>query len=435
MKRQGLIGKSKDFASIDKQFRAAVLVGLMLSGVFLATGIGYAVAAEAPATNWSQTYGGTDQDDCYCAIQTSDGGYALAGSMKKGGHGTDFWLVKTDANGVMQWNQTYNMQYQDFAYCIIQTSDGGYALAGIAGVDAWLVKTDANGVMQWNQTYDGGNWDEVRGVIQTMDGGYALAGSTLSYGADSYDYWFIKTDAVGHELWNQTYGGANADNAYGIIQTSDNGYMLVGSTESYGEGSIDVWAVKTDIAGNMQWNQTYGTANIDLGYCATQTNDKGYALAGRSNDDFWLVKINAAGEMQWNQTYGGAKVDEAVCIISTSDGGYALAGSTESFSAGRTDFWVVKVDAAGNPQWNQSYGGRYHDRAYCIIETSDGAYALAGHTQSYGEGSYDYWLIKTTPDSLLVVPEYSLGIAGALAACLAALLLTTAIKKRHKTPT
>lgn len=305
------------------------------------------------------------------------------------------------------WSQTYGGSGDDEAYSVIQTSDGGYALAGFTNssgagsYDFWLVKTNSSGAMQWSQTYGGAGDDEGCSVVQTSDSGYMLVGSTTSYGAGETDAWLVKTDSSGGVQWNQTYGARAEDVAYSVVQTSDGGYALAGYTDSYGAGGYDFWLVKTNSSGGMMWNQTYGGAGDDEASNVIQTSDGGYALAGYTAslgagiDDFWLVKTDSSGNMLWNRTYGGSGDDEASCVIQTSDGGYALAGATNSSGTGGYDFWLVKTDSSGQSQWNQTYGGTYDEAANSLVQTSDGGYALAGWTGSYGAGDVDYWLVKT----------------------------------------
>ena len=311
----------------------------------------------------------------------------------------------TSAPPPIEWNQTYGGPGDDEAYSVIQTSDGGYALAGYTnssgagGYDFWLVKTDPNGIMQWNRTYGGTGDDEAYSVVQTSDG-YALAGYTMSFGAGSADFWLVKTNLSGIMQWNRTYGGAGDDEAYYVVQTSDGGYALAGYTTSFGPNRFwNFWLVKTDPNGNIEWNRSYGRGVEDEAYSVIQTADGGYALAGRTylsvgaGYDFWLVKTDSNGDMQWNQTYDLRLDDEAYSVVQT-NGGYALAGYTGSFGAGGYDFWLVKTNLSGIMQWNRTYGGAGDDVAYYVVQTSDGGYALAGYTSSYGVGGYDFYLVK-----------------------------------------
>jgi hypothetical protein len=399
--------------AIVKNFTLTVaLSGLLMFSLVIPVG--------ASLTGWSQTYGGTENDGALSLLQTSDGGYAMAGFTRSFGAGMDdFWLVKTDEAGGMQWNRTYGGAGSDIAVCLIETSDGGYALVGYtesfgAGSnDFWLIKTDKAGNIQWNQTYGGADGEYAFSLVETSDGGYTIAGYTRSYGAGRDDFWLIHVDSTGNAEWNQTYGGWDDDGTIFMVHTSDGGYALAGMTESFGYGSDrdDFWLVKTDSSGNMEWNQTYGGAIREYGFCLVQTSDGGYAMAGctcsfgAGSHDAWLVKADALGNLEWNRTYGGADVDGVTSLIQTSDGGYMLAGCTCSYGAGKGDFWLIKADEAGAMQWNRTYGGAEFDIASSLVATSDGGYTIAGYTYSFGAGNSDLWLIKT--DEQGVIPEFS----------------------------
>ena len=424
-----------------KNFTLTVaLFGLLLFSLVIPVG--------ASSTGWSQTYGGTENDGALSLLQTSDGGYAMVGYTRSFGAGEDdFWLIKTDEAGSMQWNRTYGGTGSDIAVCLIETSDGGYALVGYtesfgAGSDDfWFVKTDDAGNMQWNRTYGGTKGDYAFSLVETSDGGYTIAGYTRSYGAGRDDFWLIHVDSSGTAEWNRTYGGWDDDGAIFLVHTSDGGYALAGMTESFGYGSDrdDFWLVKTDSSGNMEWNQTYGGTIREYGFCLVQTSDGGYVMAGctcsfgAGSHDSWLVKTDAFGNMEWNQTYGGTDVDGATSLIQTEDGGYALAGSTKSFGAGDFDWWLIKTDGAGNMQWNQTYGGRGTDIAASLVETSDGGYTIAGYTYSIGAENSDLWLIKT--DEQGVIPEFpswTLLVAGFSAVTLLSIIYRRGFKQRRK---
>jgi hypothetical protein len=382
------------------------------------------VTSHQPASvEWSRTYGGTDMDYAYDMIRTNDGGYALTGFTWSYGAGVyDFWLVKTDVSGNMEWNQTYGGVGEDIAYALVQTDDGGYALAGYTSSfgagswDMWLVKTDASGNMQWNQTYGGVHADRAFDLVQTIDGGYAMAGDTESYGSgigEYYDFWLVKTDADGNAVWNRTYAGGTHDSAHSLIQTDDGGYALAGDAAYLGAGGADFWLVRTDADGNMLWNKTYGGAYHDWADALIQTDDDGYALTGTYSTGwgeyyFWLVKADSLGNMEWNRTYERTYGANSHALVQTNDGGYALAGEIFLVKSGQwdPDFWLIKTDASGNAQWNQTYGGIWAESAYSVVQTDDGNCALAGRSYSQ-ENSYDFWLVKTEshddPEERLVV--------------------------------
>ena len=367
---------------------------------------------------WQHTYGGINDDRAYSVIRTDDEGYALAGfTMSYGAGLQDFYLVKTDKNGNMIWNQTFGGAGADTAKSIIQTGDGGYALVGdttsfgnlssvFLSYDFWLVKTDEDGTMLWNQTYgyrlSFENGTEYSGsmansVIQTNDGGYALSGRTYGIGAGLADFYLVKTDEVGNLLWNQTYGGTENDNPLSMIQTNDGGFALAGYTESFGAGSSDFWLVKTDSLGNMEWNKTYGGSGSDEAISFLQTNDGGYILVGSStsveNGSIWLVKTDENGNIEWSKQPSPSSIQliSPTSIVESSDGGFAISG----------DFWVIKTDINGDILFYQSYETEieWFSASNCLIQASNGDYVLAGYRTSIeGDTSPDVLLVKTNQE-------------------------------------
>jgi hypothetical protein len=319
------------------------------------------------------------------------------------------YLVKMDTSGNIQWNQTYGGTSFERGWSVVQTSDGGYAIAGstvsfgAGGYDIYLVKTDPAGNMQWNQTYGGGGTDLGYSMAQSSDGGFVIAGVTGSFVSNPnfYDVYLVKTNASGAMQWNQTYGGARDDFGMSVVKTSDGGYAIAGYTDSFGSSNTNVYLVKVDANGNLQWNQTYGGTNNEEGRSIVQTTDGGYAIAGDSfifmatSSDVYLVKVDANGNLQWNQTYGGANTDYGYSVIQTSEGGYAIAGTTASFGTGYYEAYLVKTDATGNMQWNQTYGGAGSVNGVSVVQTSEGGYALAGYASSFGSSSNDVYLVKT----------------------------------------
>jgi len=391
-----------------KVYATAIMAFLMFSIVLVSMPMARA------ASMWSKSYGGAAADTAAGeTVQSSDGGYAILGDTNSfGAGGSDFWLIKTDADGNMQWNKTYGGALTETSGDMCLTSDGGYAMSGLTqsfgagGQDFWLVKINAAGNTLWNNTYGGTSNEYAYHVIQTVDGGYALFGQTNSFGAGGNDFWLVKTDASGNMQWNKTYGGTGNDIGIHVLQTGEGGYALAGHTSSFGAGSLDAWLIKTDAAGNMQWNKTYGGTGMEFGQCLDQSSDGGYIIGGITSSvgaggtDLWLFKTDGSGNMQWNQTYGGTGNDGSTHFIQTVDGGYAIVGYT---SGNGQDAALVKTDSAGNLQWNMTYGGTGSEIAYALLETSDGGYLLTINTNSFGAGGNDIWLVKT--DELGVFPE------------------------------
>ena len=289
-----------------------------------------------------------------------------------------------------EWSKTFGGPVSSFR-SVQQTSDGGYIITGYTGGDVWLVKTDAAGNEEWSKTFGGLDADIGFSVQQTSDGGYIVAGSTSSFGAGYSDLWLIKTDAAGNEEWSKTFGGTSYDEGRSVQQTSDGGYIVAGSTSSFGAGYSDLWLIKTDAAGNEEWSKTFGGTGNDYGYSVQQTSDGGYIIVGKTTSygaggaDLWLIKTDAAGNEEWSKTFGGSWGDTGYSVQQTSDGGYIIVGYTLSYDY---DLWVIKTDSEGNEEWNKILGGSYDDMGYSVQQTSDGGYIIAGTTDGYG------WLIK-----------------------------------------
>jgi len=402
----------KQYKILGKRLISGVLVGVMLAmaaSLGLGTDTMVAASEPPPETEWEKTFGGIYDDYAYSVQQTTDGGYIMAGGTNTYGAGWyDVYLVKTDASGNMEWEQTFGGSSRDEARSVQQTMDGGYIIAGSTGSygagggDFYLIKTDALGDMVWEKTFGGSGSDEARSVQQTPDGGYIIAGMTDSYGAGSWDFYLVKTDASGNMTWEQTFGGSDYEDAYSVEQTTDGGYILAGATESYGAGWADVYLVKTDASGNMTWEQTFGGIDDEFAYTVEQTTDGGYIIAGEKYSfgtdsyDFYLVKTDALGNMEWEQTFGGSNYDAAYSAEQTTDGGYIMAGATTSYGEGLRDVYLIKVDTSGNIEWEKTIGGSSHDFAYSVKQTTDGGYILAGLTISYGAGLQDVYLVKVS---------------------------------------
>ena len=357
--------------------------------------------------SWSRTFGGSENDLGYSVQQTSDGGYILFGTTESYGAGDyDFWLIKTDAQGNMQWAKTFGGSEDDWGYSVQQTSDGGYILLGgsysTGDGDFWLIKTDSQGNKQWERIFGGSEDDWGYSVQQTTDGGYILLGG--SYGTGDGDFWLIRTDAQGNKEWERTFGGSEDDQGYSVQQASDGGYILLGYTESYGAGSADFWLIKTDSQGNKQWAKTFGGSEDDWSISVQQTQDGGYILLGDTYSygagkaDVWLIKTDSQGNKQWDRTFGGSSQDNSISVQQTTDGGYILHGYTYSYGAGSADFWLIKTDAYGNKEWDRTFGGSKTDWGSSAQQTEDGGYILLGCTTSYGAGGLDFWVIKYCPE-------------------------------------
>ncbi|MFC2100273.1 T9SS type A sorting domain-containing protein [Bacteroidota bacterium] len=367
--------------------------------------------AQAPDTLWTKTYGGLNYDICNDMQLTSDGGYILAGvTLSYGAGSNDFYLVKTDANGDTLWTRTYGSSITETAYSVFQTSDGGYVVAGKVlssgpgSSEVFIVKTDSLGDTLWTRTVGGFELDEANSVIQTDgDDYYIILGSTKSYGPGSASVYFIEISPAADTIWEDYFGGPGNDYGYEVIETN-NGYVFIAKSASFGAGSYDAWIVRTDWDYNIIWTTTIGGITGDEGYTLQQTANGGFIGGGRTssfgpgNESFLIFHLNSSGDSLWAKAYGGTDRDECHSIQQTADGGYIAAGVTKSFGAGNYDFYIVRTDANGDSLWTKTLGGTGDDECRAIKQTPDGGYIIAGSTESFGMGQTDFWLIKLAPD-------------------------------------
>ncbi len=312
-------------------------------------------SSAAPTIVWHQDFSISDFANGYnVMIQTSDGGYAMtgmAGILELGNIGP--WLVKYDAAGKQQWSQPYVGQFKGGfsglisggAKSLVQTGDGGFALGGRFNDGASIIKTDSKGNIQWNQTYPGVNGAEA--VIKTSDDGFAVLGSKSS------ECWLGKTDSTGQLQWSQTYTNQNST-VVTVIQTKDNGYAIFISVNRY-RSYAQALLIKTDDSGKLSWTRTYDFPMSFLKSGAfIQTSDGGYALAANSNDKLCLIKTDSSGNTALTKTYSGYG-NLSYSVIQTSDGGYAL-GAGENIPLNPKGN-LLKLDVAGNLRWNMSADG------------------------------------------------------------------------------
>lgn len=389
-----------------------------------------------------KTYGGSKNESAQEIVSTSDGGYAVLGFTQsmdgditdKLNESFDFWVLKFNAENEIQWNKTYGGTEDDKGQDIIQTSDGGYAILGssfsnnedVSGNhgqnDYWLAKLDVSGNISWQKSFGYQGADYGISVIQTSDSGYLVTGVldvTSSDGAGNTsrfsnrhaggDYWALKLDASGTIEWSKYYGGLFTDTPESIVQTDDNGYIIVGGSDSMDTdisnniGSYDFWVVKISATGAIVWEKSFGGDEIDEAWSIVKSGDGNYLIAGdtRSNDvdvsnnigaaDLWLIKISPTGELLWEKTLGGTNFDVARDISATQDGGFLLAGSSRSDDVdvtenkGQNDAWALKVDSNGTIEWQTSVGGTNIDFAYGITELNNKKVIVVGDTYSNDE--------------------------------------------------
>jgi len=437
--------------------------------IFLLIHIIYIIGASTsaqPVIKHQTTIGG-DLDDYLTSMDlTKDGGliaggYSLSNRSKDKTQNSrgkyDYWIVKLDSMQNIQWDKTIGGKANDYLMSLQQTSDGGYIAGGhsfsnISGqktdsnrgnADFWVVKLNRRGVIQWDKTIGGSGIDRLHAVQQTKDGGYILGGTSDSNISGEktenthgyYDFWVVKLDKAGNIAWNKTIGGDSSDYLKFLKQTKDGGYLLAGTSSSNKSGNksensrglIDYWIVKLNSAGNIEWDKTIGGADNEYCRSVLETQDGGYIVAGnsfsnrsgektensRGNSDYWIVKMDKFRTIQWDKTIGGSNEDALLeglfSFAITSDSGYILGGysysdisgeKTEN-SRGGADYWIVKLNKRGHVQWDKTIGGNSDDELSSIQEFEKNRYRLAGYSNSSisgdkkqnSKGGYDYWLV------------------------------------------
>lgn len=253
---------------------------------------------------------------------------------------------------------------------------------------------------EWIQTIGGPYIEGATSVIQTSNGDFVVVGVTNSYGSGKYDIYMVRTDSSGDTIWWRAFGGTEDDEGYSVQETSDGGFIISGSTKSFGAGSYDIYLIKTNSSGNVQWSKEFGGSYPEYGYSVIQTSDGGYIVAGRTvsfgagNSDVYLVKTDSGGNVMWTKTFGGTADEEAQSIQQTDDGGYIIAGRTTSSGAGSSDVYLIKTDSNGNSVWIRTFGGSNYDSANSVEQTSDGGYIITGRYQAASMVGLIY-LIKT----------------------------------------
>ncbi|MFA6530981.1 MAG: hypothetical protein WCT31_04580 [Candidatus Micrarchaeia archaeon] len=315
---------------------------------------------------WDKNFSNGKYTNLESIVQTTDGDFILAGYVNFKGFGaeTDALLARVDSNGNTKWVKTYGGPGTEGVNSVAVTPDGGYIFAGWTfsqknNYDYWVVKTDVNGNMQWNKSFGGSTGEEAYSIRPTSDGGYIIAGPVNSIGAGSDDAWLIKLDSNGNEQWNKTYGKSSQDGAYSVWQTSDLGYIITGITDSYNGlgGNWNAWLIKTDSLGNTQWNKIIETNSASIAHSVQQAPDGGYLVVGESYSSFgqfkrkgyaWIVKTNSEGIIEWTKNLTNSYNGAAYAFQQTSDGGYVVAGFSGPINELNRNAWITKINPCDN---------------------------------------------------------------------------------------
>ncbi len=329
-------------------------------------------------TMWERTYGGSNSETLVVARETADGGYILGGNSWSGASGnksstnfgsSDYWVIRTDGAGNILWDRSFGGSGFEALTDLQQTADGGFVIGGYSNsgmdgnktspsyglYDYWIVRIDAAGNKLWDHSFGGSGQDFVASIQQTADGGFIIGGSSdspadgtkieVNYG--NADYWVVRLDANGQEMWQHVFGGTEYDQLVQVRQGADGGFILVGSSTS----------------GGPSGNRT--------------------SPGGRGYPDIWVVALDPNGNEIWQESVGGGQSSEPSNVITTPDGGWLVGatswgagGNKTSQSFGFSDYWLIRFSGNGNILWDHGYGGRSYDVLYAMDRTSDGGVIL-----------------------------------------------------------
>jgi hypothetical protein len=407
--------------------------------------------------------GGTSGDLFVSMSLTKDGGLIAGGtsysnkSFEKSQNirgGGDYWVVKMDKHSKIQWDKTIGGTGVENFKSVIQTLDGGYAIIGESAsyisveksessrgdLDYWLVKLDSAGNIEWDKTIDGNSVEVIDHIVQTSDSGYVLAGSSVSdisgekteSSRGNFDIWVVKLNKHGKKIWDKTIGGNDYDLSSGVAITTDGGVIIGGFSGSNKSGEksednrgtqSDYWIIKLDKKGNIEWDKTIGGSVDDYCHSVYQTDDGGYILGGSSNSnlsgektennlggyDYWLVKIDKNGKKIWDKTLGSIQDDYFNTMIQTKEGGTLLGGGSNGYvsgnktedSRGGFDYWIVNTNSKGNYVWDKTIGGYYDEYIYGLAEPQKNKFVAGGFSYSpegadktaFNRGDIDFWII------------------------------------------
>ena len=355
-------------------------------------------------TLWTKTYGDINSDEADGVVETADGDIIIAGtSYNVQNANYDVRLVKTTSEGDSVWSHLFGDMNHNGCSALDLTTDGGFILAGYTMVgsinhDVLLIKTDGSGDMEWESAFGGDGWETACAVQQTTDEGYVIFGNTNSFGAVEVDMYLVKTDSQGNLEWQNRYHNAVCDNAFDGLQTSDGGYLLAGITNS-SPGIERAYAVKTDSAGEMEWDlELEGDYSAGF-YAVCKSSDGGYLFSGRNHvltlsTYIYIVKTDSEGNVQWEQTLDDDTYRSVRALVQTEDGGYQLGCHTYTEESGN-DFCFFKIDAFGRFLQSSVLNCDAQDYTSDMTITVDKDVVLCGKTTSFGVGSYDMFLVRS----------------------------------------
>lgn len=387
-------------------------------------------------------FGGSGGDSPRKVIPTLDGGFAILGFTNSvDGDLTgkklavnDYWLLKLDVEGQLEWSRTIGGSGDDQGQSLTQLRDGGFALVGYAMSsdgdgsqnmgfhDNWVVRLDASGEILWERSFGYAGHDHAYDVVETRDGGLLFVGflDVTASGGEGNDrrdpaltahgvgeFWVTRLDPAGNIVWRRYFGGTDNDRAYAVATVPSGGFLVAGAAESANfdigdaRGSYDFWVLRLSEDGDLLWERSLGGSGIDRAYEIARTADGHFLVGGNTfsadgdvsrnhgGSDIWVVKLSEQGEVIWEQTYGGSGFDALESIMPDNAGGVLLSGNSRSSDGdlerneGENDIWVLRIDGQGRVLWQRSFGGPYEDFGFSAAQSLHGRILVVGEAREF----------------------------------------------------
>jgi hypothetical protein len=393
-----------------KTLISALLLAITIVSLVTASGVLTAQTAasqvpEAANLLWERNFGGAGDDRAFAARPIQDG-YIVAGSSTSNEQNrTHAWVIRLDSEGNAVWNRTFSQADSigsEFR-CVLSLSDGfllvGNAFLSSGGTVGYLVKIDIEGNPLWSTTVNMCAGVNKLFSAQRTDSGFVLVGlAGQSDGGGNSDVWLVETDADGNVVCNRTFGSSADEAGRAVAYIKNDGYVVAGYSDM-GDGNYDFLLLKIDASGNVLWKKTYGGAQSDKAYAMIATSDACIVAGdtrsqGNGESDAWIIKVDLNGNMLWEKTVGGEGFDAPTCVTVAPDGGYAIGGTTFSFGSGQRDFWLFKLNVAGEVLWSRTVGRSGYEESYAVVALANDKFFMAGWTNSLGEGRYDFYVVK-----------------------------------------
>ena len=358
---------------------------------------------------WKKSWGGNKRDKAMAVTEMSNGNLALAGYSRSFGKGrNDATVVCVSPKGRTLWYQSFGGKRIDEANAITSTADRHLVIAGVSqsfskdhDKDFYIVKLKENGDFLWDKTVGGVESDVANGVAPTKDGGVVVVGTTESYGNGNKNLLVVRLGKNGEGIWRKVFGGKEDDVAKAVVATDDGGFVVVGGSQSFGtEQSYNIYMIKIDANGKQMWAKSYGEDRPDVARAITASGDGGFVVAGATESfgskhkDLNVMRIDAKGNTMWHKIYGFKSKEYANGVAMTPEGGVVVVGTTQSMGHGEYDFYVIELNKKGSLIWSNVYGGPDKDIAHDVISTKRGTFMIVGETESFGSGDFDFYMLE-----------------------------------------